>query len=194
MGTFIPKNYKSYLDLYETQKAIKTIKDFFQVEISVSLNLKRVTAPLFVDPKTGLNDNLNSVERPVSFDIKNLKNPAEVVHSLAKWKRYALKKYDFKVNKGLYTDMNAIRRDEDLDNIHSIYVDQWDWEKVIKKDDRTIEYLEKTVRKIYSGLLKLERFLSLKYDFIKNAKDLCNYIESLKVNNDKYYVFLEIAL
>ena len=167
MGTFIPKNYKSYLDLYETQKAIKTIKDFFQVEISVSLNLKRVTAPLFVDPKTGLNDNLNSVERPVSFDIKNLKNPAEVVHSLAKWKRYALKKYDFKVNKGLYTDMNAIRRDEDLDNIHSIYVDQWDWEKVIKKDDRTIEYLEKTVRKIYSGLLKLERFLALKYDFIK---------------------------
>lgn len=162
----LPKNYKSKLDLYETQKAIKTIKDFFQVELSVSLNLKRVTAPLFVDPSTGLNDNLNSVERPVNFDIKNLKNPAEVVQSLAKWKRYALKKYDFKAHKGLYTDMNAIRRDEDLDNIHSLYVDQWDWEKVILKEDRTKDYLEETVRTIYQILLKLERYLALKYDFI----------------------------
>ena len=168
MGKIItPKKYVSKLNLYETQKAIKTIKDFFQVELSISLNLRRVTAPLFVNPETGLNDNLNNVERPVSFDIKDIKNiHGEVVQSLAKWKRYALKKYDFNMHKGLYTDMNAIRRDEILDNIHSIYVDQRDWEKVIEEKDRNIEYLEKTVKEIYACLLKTEKFLVLNYDFI----------------------------
>lgn len=165
----LPKNYKSKLSLYETQRAIKLIKDYFQVELSVSLNLKRVTAPLFVDPKTGLNDNLNNVERPVSFDTKYFgnNNNYEIVQSLAKWKRYALKKYDFNLHKGLYTDMNAIRRDEEVDNIHSIYVDQWDWEKVILKNERTKEYLEKTVKDIYSCLVKTEKFLELQFDYIK---------------------------
>ncbi|MCI1734321.1 MAG: aspartate--ammonia ligase [Bacilli bacterium] len=162
-----PKGYVSALDLYGTQKAIKTIKDFFQVEFAVSLNLRRVSAPLFVDPTTGLNDNLNGVERPVSFDIKDIPGvQGEVVQSLAKWKRYALGKYDFKVHKGLYTDMNAIRRDEELDNIHSLYVDQWDWEKVIEKKDRTLTYLEETVKDIYASIVKTEKYLSIQYDYI----------------------------
>ena len=125
----IPENYRSALNLHDTQIAIKTVKDFFQNQIAQRLNLARVSAPLFVDPLSGLNDNLNGVERPVSFDIKEQDGRiAEVVQSLAKWKRYALKKYGFAVGEGIYTDMNAIRRDEDTDNIHSIFVDQWDWE------------------------------------------------------------------
>ena len=133
MGTIsIPKNYKSDLNLHDTQIAIKTVKDFFQTRLAQELNLARVSALLFVDPASGLNDNLNGVERPVSFDIAEQNGrTGEVVHSLAKWKRYALNKYDFEVGSGLYTDMNAIRRDEITDNIHSIFVDQWDWEKVI---------------------------------------------------------------
>jgi len=122
----IPKNYESALNLHDTQIGIKTVKDFFQSMLSARLNLLRVTAPLFVDPTTGLNDNLNGVERPVNFDIKEDQKEAEIVHSLAKWKRFALKKYGFSVGEGLYTDMNAIRRDEVTDNIHSIFVDQWD--------------------------------------------------------------------
>ena len=143
----IPDNYESTLNLHDTQIAIKTVKDFFQNLLSERLNLARVSAPLFVDPDTGLNDNLNGVERPVSFGIKEQnEKQAEVVHSLAKWKRFALEKYGFSIGEGLYTDMNAIRRDEDTDNIHSIFVDQWDWEKVIAKEDRTLDFLKETVR------------------------------------------------
>ena len=132
---FIPENYVSPYDVYRTQKAISFIKRTFQDKLSASLNLKRVSAPLFVTESSGLNDNLNGTERPVSFDVPAVGECAEVVHSLAKWKRMALKEYHFYVGNGLYTDMNAIRRDEELDNIHSIYVDQWDWEKVITREE-----------------------------------------------------------
>ena len=163
----IPKNYESELDLHDTQIAIKTIKDFFQGLLAQRLRLARVSAPLVVDPTAGLNDNLNGYERPVSFGIKEQDDkPAEVVHSLAKWKRYALKKYGFTLGEGIYTDMNAIRRDEDTDNIHSIFVDQWDWEKVISKEDRTLEYLQETVRTIYKCLRKTEQFMAIQYDYI----------------------------
>jgi aspartate--ammonia ligase len=163
----IPANYHSELSLYDTELAIKQIKDFFQKELSAALNLKRATAPLFVDASTGLNDNLNGVERPVSFDVKDEPGiKAEVVQSLAKWKRFALGRYGFPVHEGLYCDMNAIRRDEDLDNIHSIYVDQWDWEQVIEKEDRTKDYLESTVRRIYACLKRTEEYLSVLYPYI----------------------------
>ncbi len=164
----IPKDYQSALNLHDTQIAIKTVKDFFQGMLAARLNLLRVSAPLFVDPSSGLNDNLNGVERPVSFDIKNEnEREAEIVHSLAKWKRYALQKYGFKVGEGLYTDMNAIRRDEIPDNIHSIFVDQWDWEKVISSEDRTIEFLMETVKTVYKVLRKTEKFMSIQYDYIE---------------------------
>lgn len=165
---FVPKNYKSDLNLYETQVAIKTVKDFFQTALAERLNLLRVSAPLFVDPDSGLNDNLNGVERPVTFDIGEQKGSrAEIVHSLAKWKRYALQKYGFDVNHGLYTDMSAIRRDEETDNIHSIYVDQWDWEKIITKENRNMETLKETVRTVYKALRKTEKFMAIKYDYIE---------------------------
>ena len=164
----IPQNYVSALNLHDTQVGIKTVKDFFQNTLSENLNLLRVTAPLFVAPESGLNDNLNGVERPVAFDIRNEnEREAEIVHSLAKWKRYALKKYGFKVGEGLYTDMNAIRRDEIPDNIHSVFVDQWDWEKVISKEDRNIEFLKETVRTIYKVLRKTEKYMSIQYDYIE---------------------------
>ena len=164
----IPKDYHSALDLHDTQYAIKTVKDFFQNLLAQRLNLTRVSAPLFVDPKSGLNDNLNGVERPVTFDIKEQNGKeAEVVHSLAKWKRYALKKYNFSYDEGIYTDMNAIRRDEVADNIHSIFVDQWDWEKVISKDERTLETLKDTVRDVYKCLRKTEKYLAIQYDYIE---------------------------
>ncbi len=150
--TQIPQNYKPVLGLYETQKAIGLIKNIFQVKLCAALHLKRVTAPLFVDPTTGLNDDLNGVERPVGFDIPAIGAEAQVVHSLAKWKRLALHRYGFFVGNGLVTDMNAIRRDEELDNLHSIYVDQWDWEKVIDRETRNRESLEDTVRRIVSAL------------------------------------------
>ena len=163
----IPENYQSALNLHDTQIAIKTVKDFFQNLLALQLNLSRVSAPLFVDPLSGLNDNLNGVERPVSFGIKEQnEKTAEVVHSLAKWKRYALDKYGFSLGEGLYTDMNAIRRDEDTDNIHSIFVDQWDWEKVIAKEDRTLDFLKKTVSKVYQCLRKTEKYMSIQYDYI----------------------------
>ena len=155
--------YKSILDLFETQKAIKFVKDTFEKDFAEAMNLTRVTAPLFVIPNTGLNDNLNGFERPVSFDIPSVGETAEIVHSIAKWKRMALGKYSFAPNSGLYTDMNAIRRDEDLDCIHSCYVDQWDWEKVITDQDRTVEYLKETVRKIYKVLKDVERKVYAKY-------------------------------
>ena len=164
----IPKNYQSQLNLHDTQIAIKTVKDFFQNLLSQRLNLSRVSAPLFVDPDSGLNDNLNGVERPVTFDIKEQNGrEAEVVQSLAKWKRYALKKYGFSYGEGLYTDMNAIRRDEITDNIHSIFVDQWDWEKIIKKDERTIATLMDTVKVVYKCLRKTEKYMAIQYDYIE---------------------------
>lgn len=166
----IPKNYESALSLHDTQVAIKTVKDFFQNLLSERLNLQRVSAPLFVDPDSGLNDNLNGVERPVTFGIKEQdEKPAEIVHSLAKWKRYALKKYGFSMGEGLYTDMNAIRRDEVTDNIHSIFVDQWDWEKIISREDRNLDFLKETVRTVYKVLRKTEKYMAIQYDYIEEV-------------------------
>ena len=169
MGNFtIPENYASELNLYDTQIAIKTVKDFFQQTLAKRLNLLRVSAPLFVLPQSGLNDNLNGVERPVSFGIKEQGDAAaEIVHSLAKWKRYALKRYGFKHGEGLYTDMNAIRRDEDTDNIHSIYVDQWDWEKIISKEERNADTLKQVVRTLYTALKNTEKYMAIQYDYIE---------------------------
>lgn len=164
----IPEHYQSELNLHDTQVAIKTVKDFFQRNLAERLNLLRVSAPLFVTPDSGLNDNLNGVERPVSFGIREQNDaPAEIVHSLAKWKRFALKKYGFSYGEGLYTDMSAIRRDEDTDNIHSIYVDQWDWEKIITKEERTVETLQAVVRTVYKSLKKTEKYMSIEYDYIE---------------------------
>ena len=149
---YIPEGYKCPLSIYEMQRAIDFIKKVFPYRLSAELNLKRVSAPLFVDANSGLNDNLSGSERAVSFDIPAAGKTGQVVHSLAKWKREALKRYDFYVGKGLYTDMNAIRRDEELDNIHSIYVDQWDWEKIITREQRNLDYLEETVQKIVNAI------------------------------------------
>lgn len=163
-----PDHYTSPLTIRETEVAIKEVKDHFERALAKSLHLTRVSAPLFVKPESGLNDNLNGVERPVSFGIREQEDaPAEIVHSLAKWKRYALKRYDFHSGEGLYTDMSAIRRDEDTDNIHSIYVDQWDWEKVISKEERNTETLHYTVRKVYSALKETEEFMSRRYNYIE---------------------------
>ena len=148
----IPAGYVPPLSVYDTQVAIEFIKHNFQKDLSYALNLRRVSAPLFVQDASGLNDNLNGVERAVRFDVPAVGAEGEVVHSLAKWKRLALKKYDFRPGKGLYTDMNAIRRDEELDNIHSIYVDQWDWEKIIRREDRTLEYLKRTAQDIVDAI------------------------------------------
>ena len=149
---YIPDSYKSALDVLETQYAIKFVRSVFEDSLADALDLRRISAPMFVRPDSGLNDNLNGVERPVSFDIPSANTEVEVVHSLAKWKRLALKRYGFRPGEGLYTDMNAIRRDEDLDNLHSVYVDQWDWEKVITRAERTREYLIDTVRKIVASM------------------------------------------
>ena len=155
----LPAGYKPALNLYDTQRAIGTIKRLFADTLCATLNLRRVSAPLFVEAATGLNDDLNGVERKVSFEIRDTGVTAEVVQSLAKWKRKALKDYDFHVGKGLYCDMNAIRRDEELDNLHSVYVDQWDWEKVIAPRDRTVEYLQETVRTIVKAMCETEQTL-----------------------------------
>ena len=164
----IPAGYESALDLHATQVAIKTVKDIFQDLLAERLNLLRVSAPLFVDPKSGLNDNLNGYERPVSFDILHEQGKeAEIVQSLAKWKRYALKKYGFKVGEGLYTDMSAVRRDEEPDNIHSIYVDQWDWEKIITKEQRNLDTLKEVVKEVYKVLRKTEKYMGIEYDYIE---------------------------
>lgn len=164
----IPEGYKPLLNLKETQIAIKQVKDFFQRELAAELNLKRVSAPLFVSPESGLNDNLNGVERPVSFGVKEQNDkPFEIVHSLAKWKRLALKRYNFNVGEGLYTDMNAIRRDEDTDNIHSIFVDQWDWEKIIPEDARNEQTLRETVKAVYEALRVTEKYMANKYDYVE---------------------------
>ena len=158
-------NYKSKLNLMETQIAIKYVKDTFQKELVKSLKLLRVTAPLFVLKETGLNDNLNGYEKPVNFNVNNIDGDIEIIQSLAKWKRMALKKYNFAQDSGLYTDMNAIRKDENLDFIHSLYVDQWDWEKVIDKENRNFDYLKKTVVKIYKAVYGLEKKVCKKYGF-----------------------------
>ena len=169
--TILPEHYQPALGLYETQKAIGLIKNIFQVKLCAALHLKRVTAPLFVDPATGLNDDLNGVERPVSFDIPAVGIEGQVVHSLAKWKRLALHDYNFFVGNGLVTDMNAIRRDEELDNLHSIYVDQWDWEKVIDKSTRNEAYLKDTVRRIVSAICGT--LDELKWQFSDLSTELC---------------------
>lgn len=165
MSTYIPEGYKSHLNLRETEIAIKKVKDFFERDLAIELNLTRVSAPLFVDAENGLNDNLSGKERPVSFDVFSGKR-FEIVHSLAKWKRFALKNYGFECGEGLYTDMNAIRRDEDTDNIHSIFVDQWDWEKIIRKEERTEKMLKSTVKLIYSALRHTEYYITKEYNFI----------------------------
>lgn len=167
MAVYIPDGYSSHLTIRETEQAIKKVKDFFERDLAIELNLTRVSAPLFVDAKSGINDNLNGTERPVGFDIFSGEK-FEIVHSLAKWKRYALKKYGFNQGEGLYTDMNAIRRDEETDNIHSIFVDQWDWEKIIAKEERTVETLKKTVKLIYAALRHTEYYITREYDFIGN--------------------------
>ena len=160
--------YKSALNLLETEIAIKFIKDSFEKELAKALKLTRVSAPLFVFPETGLNDNLNGFERAVRFDVLDLKKDVEIVQSLAKWKRNALAKYGFSEGSGLYTDMNAIRRDENLDALHSVYVDQWDWEKIIVKGQRRLSFLKKTVNSIYKALYKVGEMINKKYPAIKN--------------------------
>ncbi len=167
---FIPEGYSPILDEYNTQKAIAYIKQTFQQEFSEGLNLKRVSAPLFVADES-LNDNLNGYERPVSFDVPAIGVNAQVVHSLAKWKRVALKKYNFSIGNGLYADMNAIRRDESLDNLHSIYVDQWDWEKIITKDNRNIDYLKLIVRAIVDAICNTNDRLHVRFPQLRT--ELC---------------------
>ena len=168
---YIPENYKPVLDAYDTQRAIAYIKETFQQEFSKALNLKRVSAPLFVTESSGLNDNLNGYERPVSFDIPDVHAEAQVVHSLAKWKRLALKRYQFNVGKGLFTDMNAIRRDEEVDNLHSVYVDQWDWEKVIAREDRNTDYLKRTVRDIVGAVCETNDALGVAFPSLHTKLD-----------------------
>ena len=162
---YIPDSYEPQLGIKQTQIAIKQIKDFFQRELATQLNLKRVSAPLFVSPESGLNDNLTGMERPVSFGVlEQDAKPYEIVHSLAKWKRLALKRYGFIPGEGLYTDMNAIRRDEETDNIHSIFVDQWDWELIIEKAERNEGKLREIVKSVYEALRVTEKYVMNKYD------------------------------
>lgn len=165
---YIPEGYKSPQSIKDTEIAIKEVKDFFERALAKELNLTRVSAPLFVRPETGLNDNLNGVERPVSFGIKEQGDAnVEIVHSLAKWKREALKRYEFSHGEGLYADMSAIRRDEDTDNVHSIYVDQWDWEKIIDREERNEEILKAVVEQVYAALRKTEQYMAGRYEFIE---------------------------
>lgn len=161
--------YEPSMSILETEIAIKKVKDYFELGLAGELKLTRVSAPLFVLPETGLNDNLNGTERPVAFDIKDIGyKTAEIVHSLAKWKRMALKKYGVKSGEGIYTDMNAIRRDEELDNLHSIYVDQWDWEKIIEKENRSIDFLKDTVRGIFKVFRNTQAYICGEYPLLKN--------------------------
>ncbi len=165
---FIPEGYHAEMCIKETQRAIKRVKDHFERQLAKNLNLTRVSAPLFVTPESGLNDNLNGVERPVKFGIREQNDAeAEIVHSLAKWKRQALKQYGFSHGEGLYADMNAIRRDEVTDNLHSVFVDQWDWEKIIFKEERNTETLKHTVRQVYEALKETEHDIAVKYDFLE---------------------------
>lgn len=187
MGSIqIPEHYESRLDIRETEVAIKEVKDHFERALAKNLNLTRVSAPLFVEPRTGLNDNLNGVERPVSFDLKETGEVVEIVQSLAKWKRYALKRYGFGHGEGLYADMTAVRRDEDTDNLHSIYVDQWDWERVIYKEERNDTVLEVIVRSVYEALKETERYMSEKYEYIDPLLPQDIYFVSSQELEDEY--------
>ena len=186
MLTF-PAGYRSALSLHDTQVAIKTVKDFFQARLAAELNLLRVSAPLFVTPESGLNDNLNGVERPVRFDVKDMDaREVEIVQSLAKWKRMALHSYGMGLHEGLYADMNAIRRDEVMDNIHSIYVDQWDWERVIARGERTLETLQETVRRVYRALKKTEKYMAVQYDYIEEILPKDIYFLTAQELLDRY--------
>ena len=183
---FIPEGYKTPLSVYEMQRAIEFIKSNFQLNLCNALNLRRVSAPLFVDENSGLNDNLNGHERPVSFDIPDVGVNAVVVHSLAKWKRLALKQYQFNVGKGLVTDMNAIRRDEEVDNIHSIYVDQWDWEKVIDRKNRTVDYLEDTVSAIVGAVCETNDALGVAFPCLHTELKREVYFITTQELEDRY--------
>lgn len=187
MSLVIPKNYDPHLSVRETQEAIKYIRDTFQKEFGKEMNLERISAPLFVEKSSGLNDNLNGVERPVQFDIAAVPDETvEVVHSLAKWKRMALHEYNFRPGEGLYTNMNAIRRDEELDNLHSCYVDQWDWEKVITREERTVEKLEETVRTIFKIIKHMQHEVWYRYpNAVKHLPGEITFITSQELE-DRY--------
>jgi len=180
-----PADYKPALSIRETEIGIKLCKDYFERVLAEELNLTRVSAPLFVRPESGLNDNLNGVERPVSFGIKEQNDrEVEIVHSLAKWKRQALKRYGFHSGEGLYTDMNAIRRDEDTDNVHSIFVDQWDWERIISKEERNIETLKNIVEKVYKALKKTENYIAEHYNYVDRIlPDKITFISSQELED-----------
>ena len=183
---YIPTGYKMPLPNYELQRAIAFIKDSFQTNLSNALNLRRVSAPLFVDGGSGLNDDLNGVERPVAFDIPDVGLNGQVVHSLAKWKRLALKRYGFHEGKGLYTDMNAIRRDEEVDNIHSIYVDQWDWEKIISREDRNVNYLKASVRSIVGAVCETAEALNVAFPSLRGKLEREVYFITTQELEDRY--------
>ena len=183
---FIPSGYKMPLPNYGLQRAIAFIKDSFQTNLSNALNLRRVSAPLFVDGGSGLNDDLNGVERPVAFDIPDVGLNGQVVHSLAKWKRLALKRYGFHEGKGLYTDMNAIRRDESLDNLHSIYVDQWDWEKIISREDRNVNYLKASVRSIVGAVCETAEALNVAFPSLRGKLEREVYFITTQELEDMY--------
>ena len=182
----IPSGYRSMLSIYDTQRAIEYIKHIFQHYMKTKMNLKRVSAPLFVEENSGLNDNLNGYERPVSFDIPDIPAEAQVVHSLAKWKRLALKRYDFYEGNGLYTDMNAIRRDEELDNLHSVYVDQWDWERVITAQDRNLDYLKNTVRTIVDAICDTNELLKEEFPLLHVKLDRNGFFITTQELEDMY--------
>ena len=187
MNTYIPEGYQSLLGVYDTQKAIGLLKRLFEDQLAANLNLFRVSAPLFLEESSGLNDNLNGYERPVSFDILQTGREAQVVQSLAKWKRMALYRYDFYPGKGLYTDMNAIRRDEDvLDNLHSVYVDQWDWEKVITAADRSLDYLRETVTRIVDAISMTSSALKWEFPAITNELPRSVYFVTSQELEDRY--------
>ena len=183
---YIPTGYKMPLPNYELQRAIAFIKDSFQTNLSNALNLRRVSAPLFVEGGSGLNDDLNGVERPVAFDIPDVGVNGQVVHSLAKWKRLALKRYGFHEGKGLYTDMNAIRRDEEVDNIHSIYVDQWDWEKIISREDRNVNYLKASVRSIVGAVCETAEALNVAFPSLRGKLEREVYFITTQELEDMY--------
>ena len=183
---YIPEGYKTPLSVYEMQRAIEFIKSNFQVNLGNALNLRRVSAPLFVDENSGLNDNLNGTERPVQFDVPDVGSNAQDVHSLAKWKRLALKRYEFHEGKGLFTDMNAIRRDEEVDNIHSIYVDQWDWEKIISREERTVSYLKQSVRAIVGAVCETNEALQIAFPSLRTKLDRNVYFITSQELEDRY--------
>lgn len=182
----LPKQYENKLDVITTEIAIKYVKDLFERRLAYHMNLMRISAPLFVDKNSGLNDNLNGIERAVEFDVLETKNDAEIIHSLAKWKRLALHRYKIETGKGIYTDMNAIRRDECLDNLHSIYVDQWDWEKIITKKERTMDYFKRSVKLIMKALKESENEVNLVYENLMPCIHEDIYFITTQDLEDKY--------